>query len=213
MVRQEEPMKRVKQLKLKSEIVSNGYVGWTWNQHRFFMGCRNRAAVSDLIVTVAAGKQVTAANVPVDLLPCVLFLQAVAPEPGIVDDTLLITSMMEEEYTAKDHGARFWHPEGFLAARMTMGLLDPDRLLEIPDAGYIYKVYEELTNGKKREDLFSWLPKEARIKASTTQSATNGYATGREEDTCEEVTIKPSRSRSAALERRKPQRRVGKKRR
>lgn len=122
---------------------------------RFFASCPNVFAVQDLMVCIAAGQLLSAELVDVTLLPHVLLLHAVAPEPGVVDDAVRLTERILEEYECKYHGPRFWHPDGYLVSGLVNGTCDPDSIAEDPYHHYISEVYKELTNGYVKS-LFSF---------------------------------------------------------
>lgn len=124
--------------------------------NHFFAYCPNQLGISDIIATLATHQLVTANNVPPELLPHVLFLHCIAPEPGFVDDIQMLVAMIDEQYTNPHHGARFWHPEGFLVGRLIYGQTDPSDLGDVPDVQYMYDLYEELTNETAHEKMFAW---------------------------------------------------------
>src|SRR5579859_5019435 len=127
--------------------VSNGHA-YT-SLRRFFSYCPHTFAIQDMMATLAAGRLLAAEWVPVYLLPHALLLHAVAPEPGAVDDPVLLTERILEEYDTDHnggHGPRWYHPQAGLVAGLVYGTCSSDGLLEVPDAQYIHEVYATLTN-------------------------------------------------------------------
>lgn len=144
---------------MKSTIVSNGHGYAALCQ--FFNGVRQYPfAIQDFMATLAAGNLLCAELLPVYLLPHALLLHAMAPEPGVVDDAVLLTERILEEYDSAHtgHGPRFWHPQGHLVSGLVYGVTDPDSLVEIADAQYIHEVHEVLTNDDTWKKMFAGLP-------------------------------------------------------
>lgn len=137
--------------------------------NHFFAYCPNQLGISDIMATLATHQLVTAANIPPELLPHVLFLHCIAPEPGFVDDVQLLVAMIDEQYNNPQHGAKFWHPEGFLISGLIYGYTDPSDLGGVPDVQYMYDLYEELTSETAHEKMFAWTNGHAQKSARKTK--------------------------------------------
>lgn len=140
------------------------------NIERFFGGCKNPINVSEVITDLAAGTQLKVALLPVELLPALLLLATIGVREynqQIVDDFEYLYQRMDETFemmrgrAAHDHGgeheydldavqlsnAQVWHPELFLVSMLCIaGPRAPFTLNLVPEAGYMFKVYEELVN-------------------------------------------------------------------
>jgi hypothetical protein len=121
---------------------------------RIFAGCRNRVAVSDLIVCLALNHRITIDNVPVDLLPCLWLLAVVAElrNTRIVDDFAGLRERLRFQYNEPAPG--FWHPEGFLVSALANDMMEMEQLADAPDAGYIFVAYERLTSETAYQQMF-----------------------------------------------------------
>ena len=128
----------------------------------FFSCCPHPFAIQDFMATLAAGKLLSADLLPMYLLPHALLLHAIAPEPGVVDDVVMLVERLQEEYeNPSRNGPRFWHPQGQLVSGMVYGTTAAEDLLDIPDAQYIQTVYEDLTHEDTWKKMFTGLPVEA----------------------------------------------------
>jgi hypothetical protein len=146
-----------KKHKPEVEIVSDGRAYTALRN--FFSYCPHPFAIQDLMATLAAGNTLAADLVPVYLLPHVLLLHAIAPEPGIVDDIVMLVERLQEEYeNPSGNGPRFWHPQAFLVSGLVYGICDADELVDVPDAQYMHLVYSELTHDDTWKKMFAGLP-------------------------------------------------------
>lgn len=140
------------------------------NVEYFFSSCRNPINVSNLITALASGNQIKADRVPVEVLPHVVLLTTIGLrsfQQQIVDDyALLLQRTLEADRDADvtgttSTGERMALPVrgGFLVWDIAIqGPRGEYTLDELPDAGYMFDVYEELINADA-EGLFAWLGK------------------------------------------------------
>jgi hypothetical protein len=136
----------------------------------FFQG-NSAIAVSDLVVCMAVGTVMPVDRVPTELLPAVVLLATVGLREfnqQIIDDYEKLLHRLEEVIKHKEErdalaaslDERFvpepwpWHPQLYLACSISQrGPCGEYTLNEIPEAGYIFQVYEELINATP-EELF-----------------------------------------------------------
>lgn len=118
---------------------------------RFLSGVRNPVSQSNLIVALAAGTVLQAGRLPTDLLPSVVLLATIGLRSfnqQIIDDYELLLQRMEE--TFKDPGLThrdFDHPELWLVSSVSQYGPRGEYFLDtVPEAGYMFKVYEDLVN-------------------------------------------------------------------
>lgn len=125
----------------------------------FFSFCPHPFAVQDFMATVAAHRLLAADLLPVYLLPHALLLHAIAPEPGVVDDVVMLVERLQEEYeNPSGNGPRFWHPQGHLVSGMVYGITAAEDLPNIPDAQYMQDAYKELTDETTWGKMFAGVP-------------------------------------------------------
>ena len=130
---------------------------------QFFSAVRSPVMVSDLITLLAAGVPVKADRVPLALLPCVILLSTVGYRSygqQIVDDYAALLERFREEWLSRpdrthrdlDHPLLY-----YVVLTVERGVAGEYNLDVLPDAGYVFKVYERLVN----TELESLFPEEA----------------------------------------------------
>ncbi len=129
----------------------------------FFQGCKNPANVSEFILTLAAGQQLRASELPSELLPAAILLSCIGLskyQQQIVDDYEALIDRMRELYTkpdcmlcrqgccsAHEFTATPWHPQGHLVSFICMYGPYADYDLDGTfDAAYMFPLYETLVN-------------------------------------------------------------------
>ena len=129
---------------------------------QFFSAVRSPELVSELVVMLAAGVQVKAERVPLTLLPCVIILSTIGYRSygqQIVDDYGRLLERFGEEWLSQpDKTHRHCdHPQLHYVVTITERGVRGDYTLDVlPEAGYIFRVYERLVN----TELDSLFPKE-----------------------------------------------------
>lgn len=124
----------------------------------FFVDAKDLVAVSDLITSLAAGNQIRADRVPACLLPCVTLLTTIGLrrfDQQIVDDYALLIDRLKEVWREPNFThAEFFHRQLFLVSCVAnegpRGEFDWDG---VPEAQYMFEVYEELVNADLEEIL------------------------------------------------------------
>ena len=129
----------------------------------FFKGS-SAVAVSDLVVCLAAGTIMKVDRIPTELLPAVVLLATIGlrgHNQQIIDDYEQLLLRLEEVIKHKEErdvlaaslDERYvpepwpWHPELYLACSISQrGPRGEYNLNELPDAEYMFTVYEDLVN-------------------------------------------------------------------
>jgi len=135
------------------EIVPQGAI---LRQH-FFRDC-SPVAVSDLVLCMATGTVMDVARIHVDLLPAVVLLATIglrAYHQQIINDYTELLQRMVDVSREHDFTHRtFYHPQLHLAfAICDRGPSGEFVLDTVPEASYMFQVYEELINATS-EELF-----------------------------------------------------------
>lgn len=138
---------------------------------RYFFKGNSAVAVSNLVVCMAAGAVMAVEALPTELLPAVVLLATIgirSYNQQIVDDYELLLARMEDVFKHKQErdilaaamDASYvpepwpWHPQINLASSISLrGARGEYTLVDIPEAQYMFQVYEELVNAEV-EGLF-----------------------------------------------------------
>lgn len=123
----------------------------TKNLERFFAGCKNPLAVSELIVTLRAQRTITVERIPTEVLPCALMWAKIAKcelKKVIVDDYDALFTRCREEFERPD-GPRFWHTEQHLISSVAYGgVMGEYALPNLPEAYYMIAAYRDVLAGE-----------------------------------------------------------------
>jgi len=119
----------------------------TKNLERFFSGCKNPLAVSELIATLKAKRTIIVERIPIEVLPCALMWAKIAKcelKKVIVDDYDVLFTRIREEFERPD-GPRFWFPEQHLISSVCYGGVMGEYVLpDLPEAYYMIAAYRDV---------------------------------------------------------------------
>lgn len=135
---------------------------------KYFFQCNSAVAVSDLVVCMAAGTVLKVDRIPTELLPAVVLLATIGIrdyQQQIIDDYGYLLQRFQDTINEPSFTHKvFDHPQLYLAALIAQRGPRGEYLLnELPEASYIFQVYEELANADI-EELFQGVKEKTAAK-------------------------------------------------